>query len=433
MTHESVELLSKYIKINTTNPPGNEDQAVGFFKQIFEQEGIDYKIYDSPQKRQSIRACLPGSGAKGGVVLLNHMDVVTANPDEWSFDPFGGEIKNGTILGRGTLDTKGLAIMEMLAMLHFKRNGITPKRDIIFLAAADEETGGSQGVEFLLRDHLDDFKVDLVLNEGAVGISDLAPDQPVMMISAGEKGVCWLRLRRKGRPGHGSAPHGNNALENLSRAINKLLNEEITYTVSPIVAEYFKNFSAVWEFLQPYESDGNPDTLIKILKESGLLEMPQLSAMLRNTISLNVLQAGEKTNVIPSYAEADLDTRLLPGQEIEDWIESLKTKMADAEIEVEILTATKASESPTDSTDYLLIIEFLNQQFPDAIITPTLSIGTTDSRFFRQQGIPAYGVAPIFIPIKHAGMIHGIDEQISVQNMISGTRAMTELVEKLCS
>ena len=433
MTHESVELLSEYIKINTTNPPGGEDQAVKFLKKIFDREGIDTKIYESPEKRQSIRATLPGSGQKGAIVLLNHMDVVTANPDEWSFDPFCGDIKDGMILGRGTLDTKGLAIMEMLAMLHFKRNGITPNRDIIFLAAADEETGGGQGVEFLMNNHLEDFQADLVLNEGAVGLTDIAPDKPVMMISAGEKGICWLKLRRKGQPGHGSAPHGKNALENLSKAVNNLIAETTPYSVSPIVAEYFKNLAAIWEFLAPYQADGNPDTLIKILTETGFIEMPQLSAMLRNTISLNVMRAGEKTNVIPSYAEAELDTRILPGQGIDDWIAMLKEKMADDEIEIEVLTGTEASASPTDSGDYLVITEYLEQKYPDTVVTPSLTVGTTDSRVFRHQGIPAYGVAPIFIPMQHAGMIHGTDEQISVQNMISGTEAMTELVEKLCS
>lgn len=318
-------------------------------------------------------------------------------------------------------------------MLHFKRNGIIPNRDIIFLAAADEETGGGQGVEFLMNNHLEDFQADLVLNEGAVGLTDIAPDKPVMMISAGEKGICWLKLSRKGQPGHGSAPHGKNALENLSKAVNKLIAETTPYSVSPIVAEYFKNLAAIWEFLAPYQADGNPDTLIKILTETGFIEMPQLSAMLRNTISLNVMQAGEKTNVIPSYAEAELDTRILPGQGIDDWIAMLKEKMADDEIEIEILTGTEASASPTDSGDYLVIKEYLEQKYPDAVVTPSLTVGTTDSREFRHQGIPAYGVAPIFIPMQHAGMIHGIDEQISVQNMISGTEAMTELVEKLCS
>ncbi len=432
MEHESVRLLSEYLRINTTNPPGNEDKAVDFFAGIFYEAGIEYKIYQSPEGRQSIRAILPGSGEKGAVILLNHMDVVPANADEWSFDPFCGEIKDGFIRGRGALDMKGQGIMELVSFLELKREAAKLSRDLIFLAVADEETGGSNGVKFLLDNHFEDFKADVVVNEGGLGIADLSPNHTVMMVSTAEKGVCWLKLTRKGLPGHGSAPHENNALENLMAAVNRLLADKSPITVKPVMAEYFRKLADAWEFLKPYAEDGKDETLIRIVKESGLLAMPQISAMLRNTISLNVMKAGSKTNVIPSLAVADLDARLLPDQEIDDFIGSVRDKLADDEIDIDIIAAAKASESPVDTDDCQRILQVLGDSFPDAIITPWLMIGTSDSRFFREKGIPCYGVCPKFISMDHMKMIHGIDEQISIENMVEGSKVFCEIVRKLC-
>ena len=215
MKHEAVELLSRYIKINTTNPPGNEHKGVAFFADILDKEGIDYKTYEASPARGSIRAVIPGTGEKGAVILLNHIDVVSARADDWRVDPFGGEIKDGFIYGRGALDMKGQAILELLAFLELKRKGLTPCRDLIFLAVADEETGGANGVQYLLNHHGKDFQADLVINEGGFGLSPVLPDRPLFMIATAEKGVCRVKLTRSGPPGHGSAPHGENALEKL--------------------------------------------------------------------------------------------------------------------------------------------------------------------------------------------------------------------------
>jgi len=162
MMNEAIELLSRYLQIDTTNPPGNEGRGVEFFVDIFETEKVDYKIYEAASGRKSIRAVIPGSGEKGALILLNHIDVVPAQADQWSFEPFSGEVKDGFIHGRGALDMKGQGIMELLAFLDVKRKGLAPCRDIIFLAVADEEVGGKHGVEYLLDNHPDDFKADII-------------------------------------------------------------------------------------------------------------------------------------------------------------------------------------------------------------------------------------------------------------------------------
>jgi len=175
MSKEAIELLSRYLQIDTTNPPGNELKGVAFFANILDKERVDYKIYEATPGRQSIKATIPGTGEKGPIMLLNHIDVVPVQADQWSFNPFSGEVKDGFIHGR----------------------------DLIFLAAADEEAGGKNGVEYLLENYPDDFKVDFVLNEGGYGINDILLTRPVFMISTAEKGLCWLKLTRTGAPGHG--------------------------------------------------------------------------------------------------------------------------------------------------------------------------------------------------------------------------------------
>jgi acetylornithine deacetylase/succinyl-diaminopimelate desuccinylase-like protein len=430
--NEAVELLSRYLQIDTTNPPGNEDKGVRFFAEIFENEKVEYKIYEAAPGRQSIRALIPGSGQKGALILLNHIDVVPAQKDQWSFEPFSGEVKDGFIHGRGALDMKGQGIMELLAFLDVQRKGLTPCRDIIFLAVADEEAGGKCGVEYLLDNHPDDFEADIVLNEGGYGLRDVIPDRPVVMVSTAEKGICWVKLTRTGPPGHGSIPHGQNALEKMIQGINRILDRENPLIVSDVMAEYFKQMGAGWDFLRPYLDDNDVDTLIQVLTESGLADLPQISAMIRNTVSVTMMAAGTKTNVIPSRVEAELDVRILPGQDPDEFVDGLKQHLADEDISVEITTKHPANESPMDSASCSLIKTVIAEHFPDALVVPSLLMGVSDSRFFRDRGISCYGVFPVLVQMDDVQRIHGFDEKISEENLIKGTEVYIDIVKKLC-
>jgi acetylornithine deacetylase/succinyl-diaminopimelate desuccinylase-like protein len=432
MKHEAVELLSRYLKIDTTNPPGNEDRGVAFFAEILQKEGIAYKTYQASPGRSSIRADIPGTGEKGAVILLNHIDVVPARSDEWSVDPFSGEVKDGFIYGRGALDMKGQGILELLAFLEFKRKGLTPCRDLIFLAVADEEAGGKNGVQFLLNNHADEFQADLVINEGGFGLSNVLPDRPLFMIATAEKGVCRVKLTRSGPPGHGSAPHGENALEKLVQGLSRLLEKENPVIITPLIAEYFKQLASSWEFLKPYLQDGNPETLVEALAQNSMLDNPHMAAMLKNTISLNLLHAGNKVNVIPSSAEADLDIRLLPGTDPDTVISDIKAHLADEDIKVESAGASRASESSMDTEDFAIIKEVHLAHFPDALAVASLLFGASDSRFFREKGIACYGVCPMLIGLEDLGKIHGIDERISEENMIKGTEVFIDIIKRLC-
>jgi len=432
MTNRAVELLSNYIKLDTTNPPGNEYLGAEFFSRILESQGILFKTYQSKPGRASIRAVIKGSGQQKPLIMLHHMDVVPAKGDEWSFDPFGGEVIHGYICGRGALDTKSLGIMQLLALLEIKKRGIKLRRDLIFLATADEESGGDCGVEFLLREYPDDFQAELILNEGGYLIKDDKSNSLVAMISPGEKGPCWLKLSRKGMPGHGSTPHSQNCLEKMTKAVNRLLNYEVPLEVTPIAAEYFKKLAQSWDVLKPYADDGREGTLLKILADNGLLAVPQISAMLRNTISLNMLKSGDRVNVIPSYAEALIDTRLLPGQDLKQWLQLIKNQLADDEIQIETVLGNEGNASDMYTESYNMIEKALLYYYPGAVVAPYLMTGTTDSRFFRGKNMPAYGLCPVEVPPDDLKSIHGIDERLSVDSLIKGIEVYTEIIRRLC-
>ncbi len=433
MIPEPVEILSKYLQINTTNPPGNEAKAVEFFAEIFDKEKITYQTYESKPGRVSIKAKLTGPGKKGPLILLNHMDVVFANSKEFTFDPFGGNIIDGYICGRGALDMKSIGVMQLMAILAMRREDVSLNRDLVFLAVADEETGGSLGMRYLLENYPDDFKAALVLNEGAYGISDIIPDKIIMLFATAEKGPCWLKLTCNGPSGHGSTPHFQNALVKMTKALNRLLSAELPIIITPIVGDYFKKLSSEWTFLSPFKKDGKYKTLARVIKKNGMLGVPQINAMVRNTISLNMLKAGDKINVIPDYAKAQLDIRLLPGQDINEFVDFVREKLADKDIKIEKILASEGNVSDTHNKDFIIIQDVLNEHFKNSLMLFYLLSGTSDSRYFREKGITAYGFSPIVIPGEHLNMIHGKDEKISIDNMIKGTAIYIDIVRKLCT
>jgi acetylornithine deacetylase/succinyl-diaminopimelate desuccinylase-like protein len=322
--------------------------------------------------------------------------------------------------------------MELMAFLEFKRKGLIPCRDLIFLAVADEEAGGVNGVQHILNNHGEDIQADLVINEGGFGVSDVLPDRPLFMIATAEKGVCRVKLKRSGPPGHGSTPHGENALEKLVQGLGRLLAKDHPVIITPLIAEYFKQLASSWAFLKPYLKDGKPQTLVEILTREGMLDVPQMAAMLKNTISLNLMHAGNKVNVIPSAAEAELDIRLLPGADPDSVIADIKKHLADDNIKVESGGISRASESQMDTEDFEIIKDVHLVHFPDALAVASLLFGASDSRFFRKKDIPCYGVCPVLFSLDELGKIHGIDERISEENMIRGTGVFIDIVKKLC-
>jgi acetylornithine deacetylase/succinyl-diaminopimelate desuccinylase-like protein len=254
----------------------------------------------------------------------------------------------------------------------------------------------------------------------------------LILIAAAEKATNWMQINAEGSPGHGSVPQPDNALERLIRGLNRLQQMDNPITITETTAEYFKRLAESYVFLKPYQDDGREETLIACLTGSDFTDNPHVSASIRNTVSTNVMAAGKSVNVIPSRAEAKLDVRILPGQDPEAFKATIESQLADDGLKVSFIASDRALASPFDTPEFAAIEAVFRRRFPDALVTPFLVSGSTDSRFFREKGMNSYGVCPVMLTMEDIQMVHGIDEKISTENMILGTEIYTEIVEKLC-
>jgi len=429
---EAVALLSRYIQIDTTNPPGNEIKAAEFFKEIFEREGIEVKIIESAPGRGNVYARLRGDGSKKAVVLLNHMDVVPADAKLWKEPPFSGVIKDGVIWGRGALDDKGAAIMELMAMLALKRQNTALKGDIIFLGTADEEAGGAMGAGYVTDKHPEIFKdAGLVLNEGGgirVGEDGRAR---VYNVSVAEKTPLWLKLTATGTPGHGATPNNNLAVNKLIAALHRIMDYRSPIKVVPEVQKFYADTA---------NSEPEPRrTRYRDLRQSlqdpafraEFLKDPRNSASVRNTIAITGIKGSDKVNVIPALASAELDVRLLPGENPQAFIDELRKVIGDEAIKIDTLLSFPAAVSPPHPEALRVITEFAKAHDPGARVVAPLVRGFTDCHFFREKGIPCLGFMPHRSTPSGEGLVHGVDERASVEDLKFGIRAMYEIVRRL--
>ncbi len=291
--NETVQILQNYIRIDTTNPPGNEIEAAKFLKEILEGEGIRARIEESAPGRANLTATLKGRGNGKPLVLLNHMDVVPANASKWAVPPFSGEIREGYLYGRGTLDMKGMGILELMAIIFLKRQGILPSRDLIFLAVADEETGGRMGAKWMLDRHPELLKVEGVLNEGGGGV--LHDGQGWYEVSTCQKVICQVQLAARGEGGHASVPKEPSAVTALLAALEKIRQHPFPAILIPTVAEYYRRVAPLqreawrplFEDMGQAIRDGHP-----LLQE--IWADPIHNTMTHHTAAITMLRAGEK-------------------------------------------------------------------------------------------------------------------------------------------
>jgi len=430
---EASNLLSRYIKIDTSNPPGNEAQAVEFLGAVLEDNAIEFKTYESAPGRANLVARLKGEPNNKPLLLLSHSDVVAAEGDGWDEEPFSGLIKDGFIWGRGALDMKGMGIMELMSILLLKRNQVSLNRDVILLVVADEESGGKFGIEYMLGNHPQQLEADFVLNEGGMGIVSLLPNnQPAFLVSIGEKGPVWLKLSQRGSPGHASMPHGDNALVNLMRATLNLIDEESSVVIVPTIRECFTRIGPRWPFLEPFLKEGSDDLLAQSLIQSGMMAVPSIGAMLRHTITPTCMLAEERENVIPEKAEAVVDCRVLPGTKIGEFVNRLRGSLKESGVEVQVLLQDEPTVSPMDTLYFESLERVLQQNVPDQVTLPIISPGITDSRFLRHRGVTAYGLIPALCTLEDIRSVHGKNEKISVDNLTIGTKIVYDFVVEIC-
>jgi acetylornithine deacetylase/succinyl-diaminopimelate desuccinylase-like protein len=431
LDEEAIAVLSRYIQIDTTNPPGNEIKAAEFFKQIFDRAGIEAHIIEAAPGRGNIFARLRGDGTKKAVVLLNHMDVVPADPKFWKEAPFGGVIKDGVVWGRGALDAKGRAVLELMTLLTLKRQNVRLKGDVIFLGTADEEAGGAFGVGYLVEKHFESFEnVGLVLNEG--GSIRLGPDGKARFYTVGvaEKTPLWLRLTARGTPGHGSTPRSNMAVHKLVAALHRVLQYQTPLKVVPQVQKYYVDIA----HRESEENRGRYQDIAKALQDPAFAaeftRSAQNNANVRNTISVTGIKGSDKVNVIPAEASAQLDVRLLPGEDPQAFINELKIIMADDSIKIDVILSFPPAISPPHPEAMEIIAEMAKNDGGAQVVSP-LGRGFTDCHFFREKGIPCLGFMPLRSMPAEEGLTHGIDERITIESLRAGLRAMYEIVYKL--
>ncbi|MFL6581343.1 MAG: M20/M25/M40 family metallo-hydrolase [Burkholderiales bacterium] len=432
---EAVGVLTDYLKIDTTNPPGNEIRAAQFFKAIFDREGIDAHIFESAPGRGNIVARLKGDGSKKAVVLMNHMDVVPADRRYWTADPFGATAKDGFIWGRGALDMKGLGVLQVMAMLALKRQGIPLQSDIIFLGTADEEAGGEMGAGFMVKQHFDLFKdAGVVLNEfGWIVTGD---DGKVRYYAAypAEKVPFWLKLTAIGTPGHGSAPRPDSAVLKLVEALHRIAAYKTPLKVEDIVQKFYAQTAHLEP--APERRERLKDLRTALLDPVFAAEFTKdlrANAMVRNTISITMLEGSNKVNVIPPEASAQLDVRLLPSEDPQRFLRELQNVIADDSIRIEPVLSFQPSISPVDSEFFHVLREVANVYDRGALVTAPMITGFTDCHYFREKGIPCYGFMPFKLTPKDLGGVHGNDERVSIDNVIFGTEVMTDIVRRMAT
>lgn len=433
VTVEASELLSTYIRIDTANPPGRTVEAVGFLRDQLAAAGIAVEVIGASPEKPMLIGRLKGSGGAGGkpIVLLNHMDVVPAGAAPWSFPPFSGAIRDGVIYGRGALDMKGFAVAQLMALRLLAQRSERPRHDLVFLAVADEEVGGIEGTAWLAEQRPDLLDAAGVWDEGSFGLTDALP-VPVVLISVTEKQLLWLRLVAEGPSGHGSRPFPGAAPRRLVEAIDRLLEKPAAPRLTPIVGTLFRK---VGRSLGGFEglalrNLGNP--VVWLFADGVLQQEPWAAAITRDTMALTVLNAGYKPNVIPERAEAVLDCRLLPDTQPQAFIEQLRKVIDDPEVRIEVLQeAQPAPPSPTDNALFAAMRHAIVANYPGVVVAPSMTIGATDSRFFRRRGVPAYGLYPILIDKDLAATVHGIDERLPAADLGKAVRVVYEALRNL--
>lgn len=409
---EAVCLLSQYVQIDTTNPPGNELVAAQFLRGLLERAGLTATIVESAPGRANLIARLSQAAPKPAIALAHHMDVVPAVASAWSVPPFAAVQRDGMLWGRGALDDKAGGILSLLTVLMAKRLEVALPYDLVFLALADEEAGGGQGARYLTA-HKPELLRDVafVLNEGG-GIMQLPEGRALYQVEVAQKAPLWLRLIARGTAGHGSAPSANTATARLVRALGRLAEHEFPVQVLPEVQELYAGKAAS---LPEVLRDGARDLRTALERPAfrdAFLHDAHHAALVRNTLAISMLHGSDKENVIPGEASAVLDMRLLPGQDAAAVRGEVIALIADPNVEVETLLSWTAHSSPRDTPLFHAIEAQAAARDPGAPVLANVLGGFTDCNAFRAQGITCYGYMPLRLaPHAFAG-IHGNDERI---------------------
>ena len=432
LDREAEDAFLQYLRIDTSNPPGNETAGAKFLQQLLAKEGIETRLLGADPARQSLYARLRSGTSEKALLLLHHIDVVPAPASEWTKPPFAGLKTNGYLWGRGALDVKSLGIAEAMSLIELKRRAAPLRRDIIYLAVADEEQGGLRGCKDVLERYPELFRdAGFVLNEG--GYNETIVDKVAFWgVEVSQKIPLWLRVTAKGAAGHSaSPPDDGGSVAKLVRALAAIEVIPRPYRLTPSVDRYFK---ALARAKNDYRGD-----LMREMKEP--LDVRKVEAvlssgyrsLLRDTLAITHINGGTSINAIPAQASAEIDIRLLPDASPDAMLEKVRAaagKNADVEV---VLSSNATAESPTDTDLYRVLTAEMQKSDPGSVVAPTVGAGTSDSRYFRARGVVAYGIAPFKVNYYDADTVHAADERIRERFFIEGARLTRRIVTSFCA
>ncbi len=422
-------VLSDLIRLDTSNPPGNEEAAVQYIEAMLAKDGIKSEIYMPEPRRANILARIKGKNAGEPLVLLGHLDVVPARDEGWTEGPFSGAVRDGYLYGRGAIDMKSQIAAFLLAFLDLHRGGVIPERDIVFLATADEETSGRLGVEYLVGKVKELRNASFVLSEGGFIL-----EKEGMLharVSVAEKMVCQFMLKAEGQGGHGSMPRKNSANDKIVRAAERIISLRRPLKPTPIVSAYLNGIMKGKKIGSMRFSNVRTALGDKRFREH-VENDPVLNALLTNTVALTMLKSGDKVNVIPPESTAQFDARILPGEKHERFIEQMR-KVAGRDVEVTLTGRTDSLPSPFRTPYFSAIGEAVRKAKGNIAVLPFLTTGATDLRHFRALGSVAYGFAPFVLSDEDQMRMHGVNERISVRSLEEGLAITRDIVTALAT
>jgi len=435
---DALEMCQALLRIDTTNPPGNERPAAEYLDGKLQAAGYQTRLIDSAPGRANLVCRYAGSGKAAPLLLTAHLDVVEAYAEHWRQPPFSGAIAEGCLWGRGAIDMKNMAAMSAAVMRRLASEKLRLDRDVIFAAVADEEAGCDQGSRFLVEQHPELVRAEYAIGESG-GFSLHIGGSTFYPIQVAEKGLCWIRARVRGEPGHGSMPRSDSAVVVLSRAVARLGESGLP----PHPTRWVRDFLAALAARQP----ALLQPLVRVLTHPRLLPsvlrvFPDksvargLQAVLANTASPTVLSAGAKVNVIPDRAEVLIDGRTLPGQTDDDLLRELRQVMGP-EVELEVMrSAPPVITEPIESPLYETIASEIQKREPEATVVPYMIPGFTDAKYFTRLGARWYGFSPVKIEkgsgIRFADMFHGHNERVPVEGLRWGADLLYSVVTDFC-
>lgn len=425
---EAIGHLVKVLEIPTIRK--DENKVAEYLATVLKKEGIAVQLITHPERKDkvSLVAEIGPKDTADGIVLMGHTDVVEVS-DNWMYPPFKPKVVDGRIYGRGSLDMKGMVVMEMMTLIALKRQNISLKNKIMFLATPDEESGGVYGAQYLLEQKSDLFKgYKYVLNEGGIGIKNFpSPGQNFFNVQVAEKGILDLEVTATSDSGHASMPPKKYSTLSLMSFIQNVMEDVGAINVTPQVLPFFTELSHNFGFPNSFllKRVGNPFFKNFVVKK--LTERNTMNAMLRNTIAVTAFATPEGgINVIPDRARALLDMRLLPGENPRAVTEAVQKIGRAYKVEVKSLQNFAATESDPNTLLFRTLKGVLLSAVPNSRVAPYLSPAATDNRFFREKGLVCYGIIPVLISMEEVGLFHGTNEYLTIENLEMGLNLLTQ-------